>query len=285
MYYSLAEYVYKYVHPEMGCIYVGRTKNLSTRISSHDHSANDNIPRDYESILHDSDVLYTEVANKAEAVIIETYLINTLKPQLNNTMKYDGVTQSLQLTVPEFTQMTIDQRNKKHVVERTKCISKQQKKERSFTYWKAKADKDLIDIGGTRVYGAREIYYHLLNQLSDQRRRLYYYLKSVASLRQDGFNAKYVTRYSCTMADLTKLYDIDVNNHDQWCQFEKWLRDDLLELSQRHFYMIGDIGSIETYYLLEATIYKPFDKYQTVEFWFNERIREYMREDNHAELA
>lgn len=93
----MAECVYIYYHPSRGYIYVGRTNNLSKRLYEHDHGIGGD-----GSLFCACRVYYAEFANKAETIIVETYLINEKKPFLNKSMKYPGKTKELRIVLPEF---------------------------------------------------------------------------------------------------------------------------------------------------------------------------------------
>ena len=98
------EYVYVYMHPEHPYLYVGRTCNLEKRIETHDTNDADNIDREYVGLLHEASVYYIPLQNKAESIIVETYLINKYKPLLNKMLKYEDVS-SLEVKVPRFVKM------------------------------------------------------------------------------------------------------------------------------------------------------------------------------------
>ena len=84
------QYVYRYIHPNYPWLYVGRTDDLIRRIDEHDNQSSDNIDAEYRDLLLQSFVLYTEVENKAQAIALESYLIDVYKPTLNKSNKYYG---------------------------------------------------------------------------------------------------------------------------------------------------------------------------------------------------
>ena len=84
------QYVYRYIHPNYPWLYVGRTDDLIRRIDEHDNQLSDNIDAEYRDLLLQSFVLYTEVKNKAQAIALESYLIDVYKPTLNKSNKYYG---------------------------------------------------------------------------------------------------------------------------------------------------------------------------------------------------
>ena len=84
------QYVYRYIHPNYPWLYVGRTDDLIRRIDEHDNQLSDNIDAEYRDLLLQSFVLYTEVENKAQAIALESYLIDVYKPTLNKSNKYYG---------------------------------------------------------------------------------------------------------------------------------------------------------------------------------------------------
>ena len=85
-----SQYVYRYIHPNYPWLYVGRTDDLIRRIDEHDNQLSDNIDAEYRDLLLQSFVLYTEVENKAQAIALESYLIDVYKPTLNKSNKYYG---------------------------------------------------------------------------------------------------------------------------------------------------------------------------------------------------
>ena len=84
------QYVYRYIHPNYPWLYVGRTDDLIRRIDEHDNQLSDNIDAEYRDLLLQSFVLYTDVENKAQAIALESYLIDVYKPTLNKSNKYYG---------------------------------------------------------------------------------------------------------------------------------------------------------------------------------------------------
>ena len=106
----MPEYVYVYIHPEYGYVYVGRTNNLRARIKTHDAGINDNISSDHMSLLRESSVYYVELCNKAEAISVEAYLINEHNPCLNIAINYNGDKSGIKMSLPHFIRMTDDER-------------------------------------------------------------------------------------------------------------------------------------------------------------------------------
>lgn len=84
------QYVYRYIHPNYPWLYVGRTDDLIRRIDEHDKELFDNIDKEYRDLLLESFVVYTEINNKAQAIVLENYLIDVYKPTLNKSNKYYG---------------------------------------------------------------------------------------------------------------------------------------------------------------------------------------------------
>lgn len=95
-------YVYQYLHPEYGHLYIGRTENLNQRIYTHDNSKDDNIPREYEHLLKESVVMYIELQNKAQEIAVEAYCIDKYKPFLNTSLKYDEDNSILEMKLPKW---------------------------------------------------------------------------------------------------------------------------------------------------------------------------------------
>lgn len=84
------QYVYRYIHPNYPWLYVGRTDDLTRRINEHDKGLFDNIDEEYKNLLLESFVVYTEINNKTQAIVLENYLIDVYKPTLNKFNKYYG---------------------------------------------------------------------------------------------------------------------------------------------------------------------------------------------------
>lgn len=84
------QYVYRYIHPNYSWLYVGRTNDLQRRIYEHDCGIYDNIDKQYNNLLLESFVVYTQLDNKAQSVTLENYLIDVYKPTLNKANKYYG---------------------------------------------------------------------------------------------------------------------------------------------------------------------------------------------------
>lgn len=84
--------VYKYVCDNK-IIYVGKSDNsLINRLNCHKSEVK------FKPYLKDAKIYYAEVVNPAMSTILETYLINKYKPELNSSMKYTG---SLGIELPE----------------------------------------------------------------------------------------------------------------------------------------------------------------------------------------
>ena len=110
----MAYYVYQYLHPEYGHLYCGRADNLDTRIYQHNNLENDNIPREYETLLKESVVMYVELQNKAQGVAVEAYCIDKFKPFINKALKYDTEEESvLEMKLPEWKIYNVEKSKKK----------------------------------------------------------------------------------------------------------------------------------------------------------------------------
>lgn len=87
----MGHYIYRYMHPDYPWLYVGKTDaNLATRIKTHDTCKDDNISREYLSLLQESVVLYIELQNSVQSTYVEKMLIDKHKPLLNKMDKMDG---------------------------------------------------------------------------------------------------------------------------------------------------------------------------------------------------
>lgn len=76
-------YVYKYVHPDKGVIYVGKTVNIGTRHYIHLKSYSDNIKEKDRPLLIESDLYYKKMFDESIADLYETICIRYYKPMLN----------------------------------------------------------------------------------------------------------------------------------------------------------------------------------------------------------
>lgn len=97
-------YLYKFVHPEKGIIYIGKAKSqkcLYQRVQSHLHSLTDNIDRVFEEDLKASAIYCMALSdvNPTELNIAENILINKYKPICNKADKHEG--NSLNVTLAE----------------------------------------------------------------------------------------------------------------------------------------------------------------------------------------
>lgn len=85
-------YVYKYVC-DNEIVYIGKSDySLMNRICSHKEE-----PK-FRPYIKKSAIYYAEVMNPAMSTILETYLINKYKPELNISMKY---AEELGIEIPE----------------------------------------------------------------------------------------------------------------------------------------------------------------------------------------
>lgn len=77
-------YVYKYCHPLIPWLYVGKCNaNLKDRISRHESDPTDNIDRKHLNVLKASKIYFMEFESEEQTAIVERYLINTYCPKLN----------------------------------------------------------------------------------------------------------------------------------------------------------------------------------------------------------
>lgn len=95
-------YVYVYIHPEYGHVYVGKAANLCQRLRNHKYSESDNIHADGKKILETCSIYYLELANAAQAVCVEAYLIDKWKPMLNGTLKEESGGFGIEMQLPEW---------------------------------------------------------------------------------------------------------------------------------------------------------------------------------------
>lgn len=90
-------YVYKFLDNCGDIIYIGRTKDLEQRMTT--HFSNGHLPQNcYNSV---SKVYYTEFDNYADMCMYEIYLINTLKPKFNTQYNKDNSVYVSEFKVPD----------------------------------------------------------------------------------------------------------------------------------------------------------------------------------------
>lgn len=253
----MAQYVYKYVHPEKGCIYVGRTCNLTQRIRSHDSNSADNIDRSYEHMLRECDVYFIEVANKSEAIIVETYLIDKEKPILNKVLKDEKHTSSIEISLPQFTRY--NDSNRRYVDDKDNWSARTQPTVRGddddYDASILRGYRSIRDTERTRVAHRMEylddILGYMFNVLSDRQ------LDIVLSIINVIFNRK-KDFLSPLIIDMNDMYDMGkkrafiddlvacthgylMNYNGETCRLYRWLEDvRVSDICNRVYITIGD---------------------------------------------
>src|SRR6187402_961399 len=92
--------VYLYKNAEGEVIYVGKAKNLRSRVSSYLLEANQLANRKTGSLMREAvDVDYIQVANEHEALALENNLIKQRKPRFNILLRDDKTYPYVKLTV------------------------------------------------------------------------------------------------------------------------------------------------------------------------------------------
>ena len=92
--------VYLYKHAEGEVIYVGKAKNLRSRVSSYLLEANQAANRKTGSLMREAvDVDYIQVANEQEALALENNLIKQRKPRFNILLRDDKTYPYIKLTM------------------------------------------------------------------------------------------------------------------------------------------------------------------------------------------
>ncbi len=92
--------VYLYKNAEGEVIYVGKAKNLRSRVSSYLLEANQAANRKTGSLMREAvDVDYIQVANEGEALALENNLIKQRKPRFNILLRDDKTYPYVKLTV------------------------------------------------------------------------------------------------------------------------------------------------------------------------------------------
>lgn len=84
-------YVYMYIHPEYGCIYIGQTKNLDQRYKQHYSNGDRFLKKEYVQLMREADVWYLVLESKRECYYLEEYLIKLFRPFLNTEYNDDRV--------------------------------------------------------------------------------------------------------------------------------------------------------------------------------------------------
>lgn len=119
----MGHYVYQYLHPEYGHLYCGRTNDLLRRIYEHNFLKTDNIPREYETILQESAVMYVELQTKAQEIAVEAYCIDKYKPVLNIALKQtESQDCTLEMKLPKW--QKFDDRELKEKIKKEELTQK-----------------------------------------------------------------------------------------------------------------------------------------------------------------
>ena len=93
--------VYKMKNSEGHIIYVGKAKDLKSRVSSYFQNTSDKGMRTMKMVEQIADIEYTVVGSELEALILETNLIKELRPKYNVLMKDDKNYVYIKITVQE----------------------------------------------------------------------------------------------------------------------------------------------------------------------------------------
>jgi excinuclease ABC subunit C len=93
--------VYLYKNPEGEVIYVGKAKNLRSRVSSYFHEGRIADAKTGTLVREAVDVDYIVVANNKEALALENHLIKQKKPRFNILLRDDKTYPYVKLTVGE----------------------------------------------------------------------------------------------------------------------------------------------------------------------------------------
>lgn len=117
-------YVYGYLHPEEGWIYIGLTTQPLERrlINQHLNSSCDNIERRWVPMLEESSMYYMELSNEAEMKMVELYFIDKYKPLINKKDVFSGGG-TMTLTTPKWKKFVCEQ-----AVDYCRLISEEEKK-------------------------------------------------------------------------------------------------------------------------------------------------------------
>jgi excinuclease ABC subunit C len=93
--------VYLYKNAEGDVIYVGKAKNLRSRVSSYFHEGRSEDAKTGTLVREAVDVDYIVVANNKEALALENHLIKQKKPRFNILLRDDKTYPYVQLTLAE----------------------------------------------------------------------------------------------------------------------------------------------------------------------------------------
>src|SRR5437879_12620591 len=93
--------VYLYKNAEGQVIYVGKAKNLRSRVSSYFHEGRIEDAKTGTLVREAVDVDYIVVANNKEALALENHLIKQRQPRLNILLRDDKTYPYVQLTLGE----------------------------------------------------------------------------------------------------------------------------------------------------------------------------------------
>lgn len=93
--------VYLYKNPEGEVIYVGKAKNLRSRVSSYFHESRPEDAKTGTLVREAADVDYIVVANEKEALALENHLIKQKKPRFNILLRDDKTYPYVKLTLGE----------------------------------------------------------------------------------------------------------------------------------------------------------------------------------------
>src|SRR5579871_5751697 len=106
--------VYLYKNAEGEIIYVGKAKNLRSRVSSYFHSGRLEDAKTGTLVREAVDVDYIVVANNREALALENHLIKQKQPRFNILLRDDKTYPYVKLTLGErFPRVYVTRRLKK----------------------------------------------------------------------------------------------------------------------------------------------------------------------------
>ncbi|OGG17074.1 hypothetical protein A3D77_05635 [Candidatus Gottesmanbacteria bacterium RIFCSPHIGHO2_02_FULL_39_11] len=103
--------VYQYFDAEGKILYVGKAKNLKSRVSSYFQKKNNHDPKTRQLVSLISSIEIIKVESEFEALNLEARLINTFKPHYNIILKDDKHYLYIKITDEEFPQVTVSRRN------------------------------------------------------------------------------------------------------------------------------------------------------------------------------
>jgi len=97
--------VYQFLNPEKKIIYIGKAKNIRTRIRSYFQQSNKMSPKTVTMLKHITDLEWIVVRNEVEALMTEANLIKKYKPRYNIDLRDDKSYPFIRITNEPYPQV------------------------------------------------------------------------------------------------------------------------------------------------------------------------------------